>query len=41
VNKAQMRDQLDKGFRHLRRRQDLLLAFIRHAGLSVKQLWRS
>lgn len=41
ANKAHMRAQLDKGFRRLRRRQDLLLAFIRHAGLTVKQLWRS
>lgn len=40
INKAQMRNLLDKGFRRLRRRQDLLLSFIRHAGLSVKQLRR-
>lgn len=41
ANKTEMRQQLDKGFRRLRRRQDLLLAFVRHAGLTVKQLWRS
>jgi transposase len=41
TNKAQMRAQLNKGFRRLRSRQDLLLAFIRHARLTVKQLWRS
>jgi transposase len=41
ADKVQMRDQLNKGFRRLRRRQDLLLAFFRHAGLSVKHLWRS
>lgn len=40
ANKTEMREQLDKGFRRLRRRQDLLLTFIQHAGLSVKQLWR-
>lgn len=41
ADKAQMRQQLVKGFRRLRRRQDLLLSFIRHAGLTVKHLWRS
>jgi transposase len=41
ADKVQMRDQLHRGFRRLRRRKDLLLSFIRHAGLTVKQLWRS
>ena len=30
---------LDRGFARLRRRRDLLLHFIRHAGLVVKELW--
>ena len=30
---------LDRGFARLRRRPDMLLHFIHHAGLSVKQLW--
>lgn len=41
ADKTQMRNQLVKGFRRLRRRQDLLLSFINHAGLTVKQLRRS
>ena len=32
-------DSLDRGFARLRRRPDLLLNFIHHAGLPVKQLW--
>lgn len=34
-----MRRFLDRGFARLRRRPDLLLAFIHAAGLSVRQLW--
>jgi transposase len=30
---------LDRGFARLRRRPDMLLHFIHHAGLSVRQLW--
>ena len=35
----QMRQQVENGFSRLRRRPDLLLSFIRHAGLNVKQLF--
>jgi transposase len=36
---VQVRKLLDRGFARLRHRPDLLLQFIRHAGLVVKQLW--
>lgn len=36
---AQIRRLVDRGFAQLRRRPDVLLGFIRHAGLRVKQLW--
>ncbi len=32
-------DLLDRGFARLRHRPDLLLNFVHHAGLSVRQLW--
>ncbi len=35
----EVRQLLDRGFARLRRRPDLLLQFIRHAGLVVKELW--
>ena len=35
----QMQQQVERGFNRLRRRPDLLLGFIRHAGLTVKQLF--
>jgi transposase len=35
----QMQQQVERGFNRLRRRPDLLLNFIRHAGLKVKQLF--
>jgi putative transposase len=38
-NTAEVRQLLDRGFARLRRRADLLLQFIRHAGLVVKELW--
>ena len=41
TTKIEMKKLLDKGFRRLRCRQDLLLNFIHHAGLSVKQLSRT
>jgi transposase len=39
ANKQSMRRGLDRGFARLRRRPDLLLAFVHQAGLSVRQLW--
>lgn len=36
---AEMCGSLDREFARLRRRPDMLLNFIHHAGLSVKQLW--
>jgi transposase len=36
-----LRQSIDQGFARLRRRADLLLSFIRAAGLSVKQLIRT
>ena len=36
-----LRQSIDQGFARLRRRPDLLLSFIRAAGLSVKQLIRT
>ena len=36
---AEARAMLDRGFARLRRRPDMLLNFIHHAGLSVRQLW--
>ncbi len=36
---VQVRKLLDRGFARLRRRPDLLLQFIRYAGLVVKELW--
>ena len=41
TTKFEMKKQLIKGFCRLRRRQDLLLSFIQHAGFSVKQLQRT
>lgn len=38
-DKVALRRMLDRGFARLRRRPDLLLSFVRAAGLSVKQLW--
>ena len=38
ANMTEMRRMLDQGFSRLRRRPDLLLGFIRAAGLPVKQL---
>jgi transposase len=38
-DRLDMRRFLDRGFARLRRRPDLLLAFIHAAGLSVRQLW--
>ena len=35
----EIRKQVDRGFARLRQRPDMLLAFMRHAGLRVKQLW--
>jgi len=37
--KAEIRSSLDRGFKRLRRRPDLLLSFFHAAGLVVKQLW--
>lgn len=37
--REELRMLVDDGFSRLRKRPDLLLGFIRHAGLSVKQLW--
>jgi transposase len=34
-----IRRQVDRGFARLRQRPDILLRFIRHAGLWVKELW--
>jgi transposase len=36
---GEVRILLDRGFARLRHRPDLLLQFIRHAGLAVKELW--
>lgn len=36
---GEIRQQVDRGFARLRHRPDMLLSFIRHAGLRVKQLW--
>lgn len=38
TSKNEIRSMLDRGFARLRRRPDLLLQFIRYAGLSVRQL---
>jgi transposase len=40
-SKAHLREMLNSGFRRLRKRPDLLLSFFQHAGLTVRQLWRS
>ena len=39
VEVEEMQQQVERGFNRLRRRPDLLLSFIRHAGLNVKQLF--
>ena len=39
ATREELRDMADGGFARLRHRPDLLLGFIHHAGLSVKQLW--
>jgi transposase len=36
---AEIRQQVDRGCARLRQRPEMLLNFIRHAGLRVKQLW--
>jgi hypothetical protein len=36
---AEIRRLVDRGFAQLRHRRDVLLGFINHAGLRVKQLW--
>lgn len=36
---AELQQWLDTGFARLRRRRDVLLGFIHHAGLALKQLW--
>lgn len=36
---SEIRRQVDRGFARLRQRPDMLLNFIRHAGLRVKELW--
>ena len=36
---VEVRTFLDRGFARLRRRPDMLLNFIHHAGLPVRQLW--
>ena len=38
-NTVEVRKLLDRGFARLRRRPDLLLHFIHHVGLVVKELW--
>jgi len=35
----EIRKQVDRGFARLRQRPDMLLGFMRHAGLRVNQLW--
>jgi transposase len=35
----EIRQQVDRGLARLRQRPDMLLSFIRHAGLRVKELW--
>jgi transposase len=35
----EIRKQVDRGFARLRQRPDILLGFMRHAGLRVNQLW--
>lgn len=37
--REELRALIDGGFARLRKRPDLILGFIHHAGLSVKQLW--
>jgi putative transposase len=41
VDVTDLRQSIDQGFARLRRRPDLLLSFMRAAGLSVKQLIRT
>jgi transposase len=36
---GEIRRDVDRGFARLRQRPDMLLSFIRHAGLRVKELW--
>jgi transposase len=38
-SREHVRRHLNAGFRRLRRRKDLLLGFMNHAGLGVRQLW--
>jgi transposase len=38
-SRHELQAMVDRGFARLRQRPDLLLSFIRHAGLSVNQLW--
>jgi transposase len=39
ADRPALRRQLERGFRRLRRRPDLLLSFVHAAGLPVKRLW--
>jgi transposase len=39
ASREELRSMVDGGFARLRKRPDLILGFIHHAGLSVKQLW--
>lgn len=39
ASREELRTRVDREFARLRHRTDLMLSFIRHAGLSVKQLW--
>src|SRR5919198_6487849 len=39
MNREEIRHMANNGFARLRHRPDLIISFIHHAGLSVKQLW--
>lgn len=39
ASRDELQAMVDRGFARLRQRPDLLLSFIRHAGLAVNQLW--
>jgi transposase len=39
MNREEIRNMANNGFARLRHRPDLIISFIHHAGLSVKQLW--
>jgi transposase len=39
LNREEIRNMANNGFARLRHRPDLIISFIHHAGLSVKQLW--